>query len=737
MQKNTILKILIACSIYLVCVGNISANQEPIKIESIDAKNVSTDELGNLKLSGNVYIKTNYLEFWSQQATYNTENQSFKLEGKVKALSKNLSIDANELVANLSNQTFFLSKTSYTLLDRTFGQAEEFSVLATGNIELLNTSFNNCSKDDPFWEVSAKKITLLKDEQNIVIRDIKLKMGKVPVFYFPYLRSAIGKERLSGFLTPSVRQGKDGLDLTFPYYFNLAPNKDLTLAPRYIEERGSGLSLSYRYLSKVNRGEISLSALSRDRKFKQETGGESTRWKGSWSQTSNINNKIFSEIKYEDASDEFYFRDINDDLVGNSRKDYLQRDVNIWWNTPKVKLGLSLKESQSLNPFSVEGYKSIPVISLSTFRKRNDFLFVFSSDYGIFEQEGVNKLFQNPRRIKRSSFRPELRYKKNFNSSDFTLSLGSEETIYHVNNNKIERSTPWLEVEYKVFLEKNNKEFYSLLTPVFKYINIKENSHTNNPQIDTRYRSQSFQNLYKRNWFSGGDLITDQNRVIIGFEHLTSYKKDGSSNYFSLGKAFLRENSEPLSLPSNVNRSALVGEFKSFLNHKTWLTGMMEWNNSKNQINSGFIDITHESDTGFSLNMRSSFRRNVSAANLVPWADRNEPMKHIEISSQWPLFESLTVFTKLKKDLEKSSSSDILYGFQYSNCCLKAGLMKRKWKEQDYFSWQVNYSDPFSALSNGYDPIKERDNIYIFLEFKQMGRLGKEISDVISSTLLE
>ena len=90
MQKNTILKILIACSIYLVCVGNISANQEPIKIESIDAKNVSTDELGNLKLSGNVYIKTNYLEFWSQQATYNTENQSFKLEGKVKALSKNL-----------------------------------------------------------------------------------------------------------------------------------------------------------------------------------------------------------------------------------------------------------------------------------------------------------------------------------------------------------------------------------------------------------------------------------------------------------------------------------------------------------------------------------------------------------------------------------------------------------------------------------------------------------------------
>ena len=69
MLNNTILNILIASSIYLLCIGNISAVQEPIKVESIDAESVSTDEFGDLKLSGNVYIKTNYLEFWSQKAT--------------------------------------------------------------------------------------------------------------------------------------------------------------------------------------------------------------------------------------------------------------------------------------------------------------------------------------------------------------------------------------------------------------------------------------------------------------------------------------------------------------------------------------------------------------------------------------------------------------------------------------------------------------------------------------------
>ena len=737
MQNNTVLKILIASSIYLLCTGYISANQEPIKVESIDAESVTTDKFGDLKLSGNVYIKTNYLEFWSQKATYNSKNQSFILEGEVKALSKNLSIDTGKLIADLSRQTFFLSKTSYTLLGRTFGEADEFSVLPSGNVELLNTSFNNCSKDDPFWEISAKKITLLKDEQNVIIRDIKLKIGKVPVFYFPYLRAAAGKERLSGFLTPSIRQGKDGLDISLPYYFNIAPNQDLTLAPRYVEERGSGLGLSYRYLNDINEGEISLSGLSKDRKYKKETGKESTRWRGSWSQSLNINNKIFSEIKYEDASDEFYFRDVNDDLTGSSRKDYLQRNVDVWWKTPKVKLGLSLKESQSLNPFSLEDYKSVPVISLSTFTKRKDFLFSFSSNYGIFEQEVVNNLSQRPKRIKRAVYQPELRYKKDFNSSNFTFSLGSEETIYRVDDKKIERSAPWIEIEYKVYLEKNNNEFYSLLTPIIKYINIKDNSHAQNPQIDTRQRSQSFQNLYKRNWFSGGDLMSDRNRVILGLEHFTSSKRSVYSNYFSLGRAFLKEQDHPLDTSSGMNKSALVGEFKSFLNDKTWLTGMMEWSSTNNQFNSGFIDIAHESDTGLSLNIKSSYRRNVSSSYLAPWADRFGPIKNIEFSSQWPVFENLTVFTKIRKDLEKSSSSDILYGFQYSNCCLKAGLMKRKWKEQDFFSWQADYSDPFSALSGGYDPIQARDNIYIFVEFKQMGRLGKEISDVISSTLLE
>ena len=102
-----------------------------------------------------------------------------------------------------------------------------------------------------------------------------------------------------------------------------------------------------------------------------------------------------------------------------------------------------------------------------------------------------------------------------------------------------------------------------------------------------------------------------------------------------------------------------------------------------------------------------------------------------------PIAGPISIFGRWLKDSETSKSLDILYGFQYSNCCLKIGLMKRKWMDEDYFSWQNNYSSAFIALSKGHDPTRMRDNIYLFIELKGLGRLGKKVSRIISSPKLE
>ena len=68
---------------------------------------------------------------------------------------------------------------------------------------------------------------------------------------------------------------------------------------------------------------------------------------------------------------------------------------------------------------------------------------------------------------------------------------------------------------------------------------------------------------------------------------------------------------------------------------------------------------------------------------------------------------------------------------------MKLGLMKRKWQDQEYYSWYANPDEAFKALERGVNPELERDNIYIFFELKDIGRIGKQVSEAISSTVLE
>ena len=63
-----------------------------------------------------------------------------------------------------------------------------------------------------------------------------MRVINTPVFYIPYIvtPSPLRKERKSGFLTPSVALNfdtKTSQSTSFPYYFNISEDKELTFTP--------------------------------------------------------------------------------------------------------------------------------------------------------------------------------------------------------------------------------------------------------------------------------------------------------------------------------------------------------------------------------------------------------------------------------------------------------------------------------------------------------------------------
>ena len=100
----------------------------------------------------------------------------------------------------------------------------------------------------------------------------QLKVKNVPVFYFPWIKFPVNDRRSSGLLFPTVHNNSsNGFDYAQPIYWNLAANYDATITPRLIQERGLGVELELRHLSRFSNTEISGAFLGDDK------GGKSNR----------------------------------------------------------------------------------------------------------------------------------------------------------------------------------------------------------------------------------------------------------------------------------------------------------------------------------------------------------------------------------------------------------------------------------------------------------------------------
>jgi LPS-assembly protein len=92
----------------------------------------------------------------------------------------------------------------------------------------------------PEWQVKATRIVHDDREKMLYFENATIDLFGFPVAYFPFLSAPdTTVKRKSGFLYPTIGSGSAyGYSLETPYYFNLAPDYDLTLYPKYLTKQG-------------------------------------------------------------------------------------------------------------------------------------------------------------------------------------------------------------------------------------------------------------------------------------------------------------------------------------------------------------------------------------------------------------------------------------------------------------------------------------------------------------------
>ena len=179
------------------------------------------------------------------------------------------------------------------------------------NMQLRDIRYTACPEcadpeAAPLWQLRAAHVDYDMAAQNIFYRHARLEIYGTPVFYTPFLAHAGPEvEKRSGFLAPRyATDGSFGFGLV-PYLFDLAPNYDFTLTPRFSEKQNPFFIGDWRHLTQRGRYDLTL--------YMHQQGAGQRGWRPCVSRwltgTGNFNFGAWQlGFKAEQAGDALFFR---------------------------------------------------------------------------------------------------------------------------------------------------------------------------------------------------------------------------------------------------------------------------------------------------------------------------------------------------------------------------------------------------------------------------------------------
>ncbi|MCA2470717.1 MULTISPECIES: LptA/OstA family protein, partial [Vibrio] len=201
--------------------------------------------------SGNVQVTQGPKKITADSVTLHQQDNVVVAEGNVTFNDGQVKARSDRVTNDINQDTFSLENTEYQFLCQQ-GRGTAAYIARTGQsvYELEDGSITSCPEGDNSWRLVASGIDVDQDEETATLHHPRFEIMDVPVFYVPYMTMPIGNTRKTGFLFPSLSYGSsDGMEVEVPFYWNIAPQYDMTLTALYMQQRGTKLDTDFRYLT--------------------------------------------------------------------------------------------------------------------------------------------------------------------------------------------------------------------------------------------------------------------------------------------------------------------------------------------------------------------------------------------------------------------------------------------------------------------------------------------------------
>ena len=643
-----------------------TSDELPVQVKSGGAE---VTREGDATLTNGVTIVQGERELSAGSATYDASERRFEVEGDVEFRSPDLRLKGDTGSWDARGTGEFTG-TEFELPQRPArGSAGTLRMTSQGELKLREVRFTTCPAGNKDWELRASAIDIDQKSQQGKGRNVRIDLKGVPILYTPVISFPVGDARKSGFLFPSFgNSDKSGFELEVPYYFNLAPNYDLTLTPFLLSRRGFGLGADFRYLTGRSRGDFDARYLPGD-----DLAGRD-RYLATLRHRTDLGERLRVVANLADASDSSYFEDFGLGPDGTSIT-FLDRHIHLAWLGESWRLDGRVQDFQTID-LSVDPlerpYSRLPEIAFTgLWPFAGGFEASLDAESVWFEREaGTTGL--------RADVMPRVAWPARGSGYHFEPSAAWRATAYQLSDlapvadDAPDRSAPILSLDSGLVFEReagSRNQLIQTLEPRMRYTYIPFRDQTDLPIFDTALPDLNLVQLFRSNRYVGADRLGDANELATGLTTRFLRAENGQQYLTAtIGQRFYFE-SPRVVLPGEVaetrNASNLVGEVEMTA-WRDWSARVaMEYDEEDSNTLRGEAGVQYRPRPDTVLNLRYRYREGL----LEQW----------DAAVAWRLSRSWQAFARQVYSTKEDKSIDRFAGFEYAGCCWRVRLLGRNY----------------------------------------------------------
>ena len=712
--------------------SDIAADDHRIHIDTDEAE---FDADRNAVLNGRVRVRRDARTVTADSVTYDDKTGHVAVKGSVDFEDPKLRVSSDTGSYDIDGAANF-DRANFQLMDRNGrGYAKDIDVLPDGKLSLSQVRYTSCPVGNEDWMLQASSLSIDSKAQEGIARGVTMRVKDVPVFYTPYISFPVGDERKSGLLFPSFgHSGSNGFELQVPYYFNLAPNYDLTLTPGLLSSRGVQLGGQFRYLSQNSHGQIDTTFLPNDAQL------HSDRSYFHFTDITDFKQGFRLDTDIAMVSDSSYFEDF---AVGSDQTSvtFLERRADLLYYDDAWRVRGQLQNFQTIDitvPADQRPYSRVPRIQANALWPVPGTQFELALD-----SEAVNFIRETGPTGVRLNIAPEIRWSSRGRGYFFEPAIGYDFTQYDLKNaaavgpntsSTPTRTVPYARLDAGLVFERDagsQGQRTQTLEPRVVYSYIPYRNQDSLPIFDTGLPDLNLTELFRTNRYVGEDRIGDANQVALAlttrlFDHVSGAQylsaTIGQIRYFSIPQVGLPADAvaqssglslvtvpgvNPLALPGQAlvnSRGQIVmtapGQYVSGLPFQTFAAAGASqapnhpasdlvadvsvtaykhfsfnfdylWNPYTSQTDKSEVSLQYRPDPTRVVNIGYRFQQDTLDQSVI--------LKQWDGSVAWPISSNWNTVGRWVYSLRDNKTIEQVAGFEYKSCCYRLQLVERRY----------------------------------------------------------